>query len=73
MSPSIKEAEKELEIAETLNPGPWIKHSLNVGIAARNIVEKIPNMDRDKAYIVGILHDIGRRMIMIYSYSYVIH
>ena len=59
--PSILEAEKELKIAGELNPGPWEKHSLNVGIAARNIAEKIPDLDEDKAYIVGILHDIGRR------------
>ena len=62
MLPSIKDAEKELQIAETLNPGPWVKHSLNVGIAARNIAEKIPNLDRNKAYVLGILHDIGRRV-----------
>lgn len=62
MLPSITEAEKELQIAGELNPGPWMKHSLNVGIAARNIAEKVPGMDKNKAYIVGILHDIGRRV-----------
>lgn len=62
MLPSITEAEKELQIAGDLNPGPWMKHSLNVGIAARNIAEKVPGMDKNKAYIVGILHDIGRRV-----------
>lgn len=62
MLPTIKEAEKELQIAGELNPGPWVKHSLNVGIAARNIAEKIPGMDAEKAYIVGVLHDIGRRV-----------
>ncbi len=62
MLPTIKEAKKELEIAGNLNPGPWTKHSLNVGIAARNIASKISGMDADKAYIVGMLHDIGRRV-----------
>lgn len=62
MLPTIAEAEKELQIAGELNPGPWVKHSLNVGIAARNIAEKIPDMDAEKAYIVGVLHDIGRRV-----------
>lgn len=62
MLPTIEEAEKELQIAGELNPGPWVKHSVNVGIAARNIASKIPGMDADKAYIVGILHDIGRRV-----------
>lgn len=62
MLPTIEKAEKELQIAGELNPGPWIKHSLNVGIAARNIAQKIPSLDEEKAYIVGILHDIGRRV-----------
>lgn len=62
MLPTIEEAERELQIAGELNPGPWVKHSLNVGIAARNIAQKIPSMDKDKAYIVGVLHDIGRRV-----------
>ncbi len=61
MFPSAKEALEELEIARKINPGPWIDHSKNVGIAARNIAEKIPDIDSEKAYIVGILHDIGRR------------
>lgn len=62
MLPTIEEAEKELQIAGELNPGPWVKHSMNVGIAARNIAEKISGMDAEKAYIVGVLHDIGRRV-----------
>lgn len=61
MLPSIDRAEEELKIAEKLNPGPWVKHSINTGIAARNIAEKIPGMDAQKAYIFGLLHDIGRR------------
>ena len=61
MFPTVEEAQKELEIAETMNPGPWVKHSMNVGIAARNIAERIPGMDAEKAYVVGMLHDIGRR------------
>ena len=61
MFPSVKEALEELEIARKLNPGPWVDHSKNVGLAARNIAEKIPDMDSEKAYIVGLLHDIGRR------------
>lgn len=62
MLPTKEEAEKELETAGELNPGPWVKHSLNVGIAARNIARLLPGLDEDKAYIVGILHDIGRRV-----------
>ena len=40
MLPSKAEAEKELQIAGELNPGPWTQHSINTGIAARNIAEK---------------------------------
>lgn len=62
MLPTLEEAEKELQIAGQLNPGPWTTHSLNVGIAARNIAKKVSGLDENKAYIVGILHDIGRRV-----------
>jgi len=62
MLPTREEALEELKLAGKMNPGPWEKHSLNAGIAARNIAEKIPGMDAEKAYIFGILHDIGRRV-----------
>ncbi|MBQ5311902.1 MAG: HDOD domain-containing protein [Oscillospiraceae bacterium] len=62
MLPDRETAIKELETAGELNPGPWVKHSLNVGIAAMKIAEKVPSLDPEKAYIVGILHDIGRRV-----------
>ena len=62
MLPTIDEAKKELEIAGQLNPGTWTAHSLNVGIAARNIARKVWGMDENKAYILGMLHDIGRRV-----------
>ena len=62
MIPTRDEALSELETAEKMNPGPWVKHSLNVGVAARNIAERIPGMDAEKACITGLLHDIGRRV-----------
>ena len=62
MLPTVDEALYELKLAEELNPGPWVRHSVNTGIAARNIAEKIPSMDPEKAYIIGLLHDIGRRV-----------
>lgn len=62
MLPSIETAEKELRIAGEQNPGPWIEHSVNTGIAARSIAAKIQGMDSEKAYILGLLHDIGRRV-----------
>ena len=48
MLPTIKEAKIELEIAEKLNPGPWIEHSLNVGVAARNIAKKCREWTKTK-------------------------
>ena len=62
MLPSVERALEELKLAGQLNPGPWTKHSENVGIAARNIAQKVPGMDTERAYIVGLLHDIGRRV-----------
>lgn len=62
MYPSVEEALKELEIAGEMNPGPWVEHSKNVGIAARNIAHQVPGMNEEKAYILGLLHDIGRRV-----------
>lgn len=62
MLPTLEESKKELEIASRLNPGPWIGHSLNVGIAARNIAQNIPDLDENKAQVLGMLHDIGRRV-----------
>lgn len=62
MLPTIDEALYELKLAEELNPGPWIGHSMNTGIAARNIAAKVARLNPEKAYIVGLLHDIGRRV-----------
>lgn len=62
MLPSKEVAEAELMLGGKLNPGPWVEHSINTGLAARNIADKLPEMDSEKAYILGILHDIGRRV-----------
>jgi hypothetical protein len=61
MFPNRELAEKELEIAAQLNQGPWIEHSINVGLAAQMIAQKYNNLNPDKAYVLGLLHDIGRR------------
>lgn len=62
MLPTKEEALQELDVAGRLNPGPWIHHSMNVGLAAKNIAEKVSGMDSEKAHILGLLHDIGRRV-----------
>lgn len=60
--PIIEEAELILKEAEKLNPGPWVKHSIYAGQAARNIAENCEGMDADVAQVLGMLHDIGRRV-----------
>ncbi len=58
--PDRGEAERLLREAEACNPGPWGDHSR---IAAR-CAEKIAaaaGMDGEKAYVLGLLHDIGRK------------
>ncbi|MBO4556399.1 MAG: HD domain-containing protein [Elusimicrobiales bacterium] len=60
MLPDRITAEKELETAGKMNPGPWIMHSRNAALAAERIAAAC-GMDSEKAYILGLLHDIGRR------------
>ncbi len=59
--PSIVQAENFLKEASLLNPGPWIEHSHYTAEAARLIAEHHPELDPDIAYVLGLLHDIGRR------------
>lgn len=56
---SREEAKKLLTEAGEINPGKWVEHSLNVGTASERLAEHL-NLDKEKAYIYGILHDIGR-------------
>lgn len=58
---TIIEAEKLLNDAEQLNPGAWIGHSKTAAFCARAIAKRCDNLDADTAYILGLLHDIGRR------------
>ncbi len=53
-------AEKLIAEAKELNDGVWISHSYNVARLAEKIANKA-DMDSEKAYVVGLLHDIGRR------------
>ena len=62
MLPTADEAMRELKLAEEMNPGPWVRHSINTGIAAQKIAGKMRSMDPEKAYVAGLLHDIGRRV-----------
>ena len=61
MLPSREEAERILVEAEGCNPGPWGDHSRYTAMCAEHIAALCPDMDADKAYICGLLHDIGRK------------
>lgn len=54
-------AELLLKEAENLNSGLWISHSKTAGFCAKAIAEKCDNLDPHTAYVLGLLHDIGRR------------
>lgn len=60
--PSPVRAQTYLDEAEKLNPGEWVDHVGYVAKAARPIGRKHPEVDPDKAYALGLLHDIGRRV-----------
>ena len=59
--PDRHEAELWLQEAGVLNPGPWVAHSRYVAEAAHNIAARLPSLEPDAAYVLGLLHDIGRR------------
>ena len=54
------EAETLMKKAEDKNPGMWIRHSYLVAACAEKIAE-LAGMERDMAYVFGLLHDIGKR------------
>jgi len=58
---TISTAEMLLKEAAICNPGPWKKHSEYVAVSARSIAKECDGLDSDKAYIFGLLHDIGRK------------
>ena len=61
MYPNKQEALRLLKEAETMNPGPWADHSRTAAHCAEKIAVRCEGMDADKAYVLGLLHDIGRR------------
>ncbi len=60
MFPNREIALAELECAGKMNPGPWTEHSKNVAMAAERIAQAC-GLDVEKAFVCGLLHDIGRR------------
>lgn len=61
MLPSRERAEEILREAEKCNPGPWGNHSRVAAHCAEKIASECRNLDSEKAYILGLLHDIGRK------------
>lgn len=61
MMPTRAEAEKILEEAGRCNFGPWVNHSRITAKCAEKIAELCEDLDSEKAYILGLLHDIGRK------------
>lgn len=61
MLPTRDEAEELLREAEKCNPGPWGNHSRVAAHCAERIAMECDDLDSDKAYILGLLHDIGRK------------
>src|SRR5438874_11790435 len=58
--PSRDQAEALLAEAGARNPGPWIAHCRVVAEAARAMAVHHPALDPDSAYVLGLLHDVGR-------------
>lgn len=61
MYPTREKAEALLAEAGRCNPGPWEDHSRVTARCAERIAQACPGMDDGKAYIMGLLHDIGRK------------
>lgn len=53
-------AKQALREAGQRNSGPWIGHSESVAQNAKLIAQRC-GLDAQKAYVMGLLHDIGRR------------
>ena len=60
MIPTRKQAKALLKDAKACNPGKWVKHSKVTAHSAKKIAEAC-GMDAKKAYVLGLLHDIGRK------------
>lgn len=64
--PTRENARRLLYEAELLNPGAWGDHSRVAAGCAEAIAKKCADLDPDKAYVLGLMHDIGRRFGLSY-------
>ncbi|MBQ1382948.1 MAG: HD domain-containing protein [Solobacterium sp.] len=60
MYPDRETAERILEEGERCRPGSWADHSRITARCAERIARNA-GLDPDKAYVLGLLHDIGRK------------
>lgn len=58
--PNREEAHRLVAEAERCNPGPWGDHSRIAAMCAERIAQAV-GLDSEKAYVLGLLHDIGRK------------
>jgi hypothetical protein len=58
--PSVSQAHAILAEAGARNPGPWTDHLLVAAESARAIAARHPALDAECAYVLALLHDIGR-------------
>lgn len=61
MYPTPQDAERLLTEAVQCNPGPWEAHSRVTARCAEKIAEACQGMNAEKAYVLGLMHDIGRK------------
>ena len=71
MYPSLSQAESYLAEGSRRNPGPWVQHARFAAQAMYNmaqaLLEKQPgdprfaDLEPERAFVLGLLHDIGRR------------
>lgn len=59
--PDVEMAERLLREAHDLNGGAWDEHARYVARAARAIAAADARLDPSRAYVLGLLHDVGRR------------
>jgi putative nucleotidyltransferase with HDIG domain len=58
--PSVSRAHEILKDEGARNPGPWLDHLVVAAQSARAIAARVPGIDADCAYVLALLHDIGR-------------
>lgn len=61
MLPTREEAIALVRDGLACNPGPWGRHCLTAAHCAEKIASACGDMNSEKAYILGLLHDIGRK------------